>query len=149
MSNATTKIGYPVVSALNKPFWDGCERGELMIQFCRVCGKSQWYPRPLCVRCGRREIEWRKAMGGGSVYSFTIVRFPVQTYMNPVYFEGQFPYVVGLIELNDEKIRMYARIVECEDSKVEIGMPVEVTFLKLKENLHFPAFRPLRNPANT
>jgi uncharacterized OB-fold protein len=136
--------GFPKPSETSKPFWDACTRGNLVLQVCTKCMKFQWYPRSLCVRCGSTEgIEWRESKGKGIVYSFTIVRFPVQTYLNPVYYEGQFPYAVGLVELIYEKVRMYARIIECENSKIEIGMPVKVTFLKLKNTqFSFPAFRP-------
>jgi len=116
-----------------------------MIQYCKVCRKFQWYPRALCARCGGHEIEWRKSKGRGFLYSFTVVRFPLQTYSNPVFFEGQFPYVVGLVELDVEDVRMYARIVELDTSLVRIGMPVDVTYLKLKGKLYFPAFRPQGN----
>jgi uncharacterized OB-fold protein len=89
-------------------------------------------------------LEWRRASGQGEVYSYTIVRLPVQTYKNPLYFKNEIPYAVGLIEL-DEKVRMYARVVHCPIDKIEIGMKVEVTFLKLNSQINFPAFRPRKS----
>ena len=132
----------PEVTELSRPFWEGCRDNRLKIQFCKHCQTFQWYPRALCVRCSNsNDLEWRPVSGNGVVYSFTVVRFPVQTYENPVYFKEEFPYVVGLIELA-EGVRMYARIIDCPIDKVEIGMAVRAKFLKISDKLYFPAFQP-------
>jgi uncharacterized OB-fold protein len=134
-------LSFPQVTDLNRPFWEGCADGRLFLQFCEKCMKFQWYPRPLCIRCGRANLQWKESLGRGIVYSFTIVRFPVQTYRNPVYFKSEFPYAVGLVEL-EEKVRIYARITECDLSDIRIGMRVDLTFVRLTDALSFPAFRP-------
>ena len=40
-----------------RPFWDGCARGELLLQRCRDCGKPYFYPRPVCPACGSTDVE--------------------------------------------------------------------------------------------
>ena len=132
----------PVVTEHNKAFWDGCNRGEFLIQYCNSCESFQWYPREICARCGASDVGWKMTSGKGLVYSYTIIRAPSQTYRNPNYYSNELPYAVGLIEL-PERVRLYARILGCRLEDIEIGMKVEVTFLKLKEGIQFPAFKPL------
>jgi uncharacterized protein len=82
------------------PFWDGAERGELLVQRCHGCGAHQFYARPFCLACGADDPEWVSVSGAGTVYSAVCVRIPVVDDL-PV------PYAVGLVEL-DEGPRLLA-----------------------------------------
>ncbi len=124
----------PEPTEISRPYWEGCARHELLLQWCRACGKPQFYPRSICVHCGSSELEWRRASGRGVVYSFSVVhRAPEATL--PV------PYVVALVDL-DEGVRMMTNIVECPPEEVRVGQGVEVTFDDLGEGASVPVFRP-------
>ena len=82
--------------------------------------------------------EWIKLGGRGKVYSWTIIYPPVL----PA-FEDKTPYNVVLVQL-DEGIRMVSNLVDCDNDKIEIGMPVEVLFEKVSEDVTLPKFRPAR-----
>jgi len=74
--------------------------------------------------------------GRAMVLSFTIVRRPP----SPA-FAYEVPYVVALVTL-DEGPTLMTNIVGCAPEKVEIGMPVEVTFDDWTEEISIPKFQP-------
>ena len=102
----------PTPTAETKPFWDGCNLGELRYQACKVCGHVQYLPRRLCVTCHSEEIEWRVSGRRGAVYSHTTVyRAPTPA------FRADVPYVIALIQL-DEGFRMMLNIVNCKPEEL-------------------------------
>jgi uncharacterized OB-fold protein len=68
-----------------------------------------------------------KLKGEGKVVTYTII------HVAPEGFEGQAPYVMAIIEL-DEGPRITAQIVDCDVDKVEIGMKVKSTFRKIRQD---------------
>jgi len=64
----------------------------------------------------------------GIVESFTVIR------RNPPSgFERNVPYVVGIVKLKDG-VRVISQIVDCIPEEVWIGMPVELTFRRIRED---------------
>jgi len=118
-------------------FWAGCADGRLLYQHCGTCGADQFYPRPICLACGATP-GWATSGGRGRVYSFTIVR---QQHAAP--FRELVPYVVAMIEL-DEGVRLMGNVVDCEPESVAVGMPVEVFFAPVEDDLALPFWRPAR-----
>ena len=120
----------------NQWWWEGIERGELLIQKCRSCGTLRHPPRPMCPEC--QSIEWtgQKAKGKGTVYSFTVLHYPK--------FPGyEFPLACGLIEL-EEGTRVVTNIEGCEPSEIRVGMPVELSIESVDEEMKLPVFRPAK-----
>ncbi|HTT76255.1 MAG TPA: Zn-ribbon domain-containing OB-fold protein [Candidatus Binataceae bacterium] len=126
----------PVPTRETKPYWEGCKAHELRIQRCEACGHNQFYPRIYCTQCMSDRVEWIKASGRGHVLSYTIVHRPV----SPA-FAGEVPYVVALVTL-DEGPAMMTNLVGCVPERLEIGMPVMVTFEDWTEEIAIPKFRP-------
>ncbi len=126
----------PVPTRETLPFWEGCRRGELMIQRCGECRHFQFFPRLYCSRCMSERVEWVRASGGAEVSSFTIVRRPVSAA-----FAADTPYVVALVRL-DEGPTMMTNIVGCSPESVRIGMAVEAVFERLTDEISLPQFRP-------
>jgi len=117
-------------------WWDGCRRHKLLIQRCLTCGHHQFYPRIICTACTSDGLEWVRSTGRGKVRTFTICRLPVSRA-----YAGDLPYVIALIRL-DEGPTMMSNIVGCDPESVAIGMPVEVVFENLSEDITIPKFRP-------
>jgi uncharacterized protein len=132
---ATTSKPVPTPTLETRPYWEGCKRHELRIQRCAACGQYQFFPRIYCASCFSDRVEWIEASGRGKVQSFTIVRRPV----SPA-FAGDVPYIVALVTL-EEGPTMMTNIVGCAPEKVEIGVPVEVTFEDWTEEISVPKFR--------
>lgn len=116
-----------------KEFWDGAKRGKLMLQFCTETERFQHFPRPISLFTGRKTVEWREASGYGTVYSWTVTRSPWPGH------EQRVPYICAYVEL-DEGVRFLCNLVDCDENDIEIGMPVEVRWDRLTEEIAFPDF---------
>jgi hypothetical protein len=82
-------------------------------------------------------LEWAPASGRGEVYSYTTVfRPPTRD------FQPDVPYVVAVVELT-EGVRVISHIVDCPPDRVRIGMPVEVSFERVSDEIALPQFRPV------
>ncbi len=112
----------PIATASTRTFYDGCAEGVLRVQRCGDCRHTQFYPRLLCSACGSRSLAWIDAAGTGRIKSFTIIRRAVSAA-----FEGDVPYVVALVTL-DEGPTLMANVIGCSPEEVSIGRPVRVTF---------------------
>lgn len=117
----------------NLGFWEGVKRHELVFQKCKDCGMWVHPPRPTCPRCRSLEREWAPSSGRGKVYSRV-------TYRESVHPAFKAPYCVILVEL-EEGVRLISNIVDAEPDEVEIGMPVQVVFEDLAEDLTLAKFK--------
>ena len=119
--------------AESEPYWKAVNEGRLTVQRCTVCGACQLYPRWRCLRC-RGQVEWIDAAGGGTVYSFTVIR---QNFSRS--FRHLIPYVVALVDL-DEGARLMTNIVGCGPDDVAVGAAVRVRFEPVSEDAALPLF---------
>ncbi len=125
----------PRVTAETRPYWEGAAAAELRYQWCRPCGRPQFYPRVACAACGGRELEWRPSAGRGVVYAVTVVhRAP-----SPA-FRGDVPYAIALVDL-DEGFRMLANVIDADPAAVTIGTRVRLVFEQRGE-IALPQFTP-------
>ncbi|WP_421077326.1 Zn-ribbon domain-containing OB-fold protein [Methanothermococcus sp. Ax23] len=103
------------------------ERYNLIGTRCKTCGTVYFPSRNVCPKCRRKgDIEQYKLSGKGKIYTYSIIHTP------PKDFEKLAPYVIAIIEL-DEGPKLTAQ-VDCDIDKVQIGMPVEVAFRRIKED---------------
>jgi len=127
----------PVPMPEMAPYWAAARRHELQIPFCVPCGAFFFYPRAACPTCLSPEIEWRRASGRGRLHTFTLV------HRGPKGFPLDTPYVLAVVEL-DEGPRVMTNLVDVDATPeaVRIGMPVEVTFADVSDEIGLPRFRP-------
>lgn len=117
----------PIPEEEDKPFWDACNEGRLVIQNCRACNRLQHPPQPSCANCGSADnLDWREVSGRGRIYSYAVVHDnPV-----PLLFTDQ-PFNVAVIELEDDpEIKMFSHLPGTPLDEVPIGAPVQVVFEK-------------------
>ncbi len=133
----------PIVDDASRPFFDGALEGRLILRRCRACGTYMWPVggirtplRPRCVECFSGDLEWAPATGRGTLYSFALMH---QIY-HPA-FAAEVPYNISVIEL-DEGVRMTSNVVGCSNDELRIGMPLEVIFEQLDEQVAIPKFKP-------
>jgi uncharacterized OB-fold protein len=119
------------------PFWEGCARGELLVQACGSCGKWRMPPRPMCPHCRSTEVRWERTSGRGHVWSFIVPHPPLL----PAFSE-QAPYNAIIVELEeDPTIRFggnlvtdaHARIDSIDPATIQIGEPVSVVFHQIDD----------------
>lgn len=125
----------PLGNSDTQPFWEGCTRGELLLQRCTACGAYRHPPSPICPHCLSDQHAWLPASGRGTVYTFVVVRQALARG-----WDERIPYVVAVIEL-DEGPQFLTNLVNVEPEAVTIGMPVEVTFAE-QNGATLPLFRP-------
>jgi uncharacterized OB-fold protein len=126
----------PVVTPWARPYWDAAKEGRFILQKCADCDKHVFIPRLVCPHCFSDNLDWVKASGKGTVYSYSIVQNNA-----PSAFIDDMPYVVAIIRL-EEGVQMLSNIVGCDLDKLECDMPVEVTFEKLNDDFTLPKFKP-------
>ena len=123
----------PVPDADTQPYWDGCARGELLIQRCSKCDAWLWQPRPVCSSCQTPEPVWTRVSGDGVVASWTVIRPPTL----PAYAD-KVPFVILLVELL-EGVRLIGYLVgdagellrtSGEAEGIAIGTQVSLRFLE-------------------
>ncbi|MGI0090529.1 MAG: Zn-ribbon domain-containing OB-fold protein [Nitrososphaerales archaeon] len=130
------KKSLPGITPLSKPFWQATTQHKFLLQKCTSCGTFQWYPKPWCIECGSRNLEWTQASGLGEVYSFTIIREVVQ---NSPAFEEDLPYALAEIDLK-EGPRFVAQLKDVKPEEAEVGMRVKVTFIDATPEISIPKF---------
>ena len=131
------QIPLPRPTSLSAPHWDGCRESELRVQQCRDCSAYIFIPQDACTNCLSDQLEWATSSGRGQVYSYTIVHRPQRL-------EFEVPYAVAIIEL-EEGWRMLSNLIDVEMDAIEVGMPVEVTYRVMSDEITLPMFRP-RSP---
>ena len=123
------KITPPAVNPETKPFWDAAREGRFLVPFCAACGEAHWYPRAICPFCAGDKVEWRKASGKGTIYTFSVMRRVKE------------PYAIAHVTLA-EGPTMLTNIVNCDFDKLHIGQPVAVVFQETEGGPPVPMFKP-------
>jgi uncharacterized OB-fold protein len=125
----------PLIGRDNAFFWEGVERGELLIQRCCACGRLRHPPRPMCPGC--RSLEWDtvRACGAASVHSFVVSHHPA--------FPGfEYPLITVVGQLA-EGTRYVANLLDVDATDVHIGMAVRVEIREVEKGLRLPVFVPV------
>lgn len=114
----------PENDGLDKPYWEGTRRGELLVQRCRKCGTFQWGPEWICHKCLAFDLDWHKVSGKGRIYSWERPWHPVHPAL-----KDHGPYIVVLVELPDAgNVRMLGNLLGDARQEVKIGAEVEAVF---------------------
>ena len=127
----------PVITEDSRPFWEGCQQGKLLLQYCGACQRYQFYPRLFCMQCGSGSLRWVEASGRGVIYSYTIIH----QNKSPE-FVGDTPYNVAIIQL-EEGPRLLSNIVDSSLADLRVDLPVTVVFDAVSDTIALPHFRPL------
>jgi uncharacterized OB-fold protein len=136
MSESPMLKPQPRVTQLNRPFWDGCNNGRLVIQKCRACTRAVFYPRVCCPFCKAGDLDWVEASGRGKVISHTTVH---RTHHDS--FNTEAPYVFAAVAL-EEGPWLYAQVLEAPtDSTSLVGRSVTATFVDHGPRQKIAAFR--------
>ncbi len=118
-------------------FWDGCQRGELVLQRCKDTGKAYFPPRPFSPYTGTRNVSVFEASGRATLHSYVIHHRPVPGFTPP--------YAIAVVTL-EEGPRMMTNIVDCPQTPeaLVLDMPLKVTFEKLDDAITLPQFAPAK-----
>jgi uncharacterized OB-fold protein len=127
----------PVPLPETRPYWSAARRHELTLPYCTACQTFHFYPRAVCPTCLAGNLEWRRVSGRGRLHTFTVV------HRGPKDFPLGTPYVLAVVVL-DEGPRLLTNLVgvDADPAALCIGMPVEVVFADVSDDVALPHFRP-------
>lgn len=125
MSDAKTN---PIADIALEPYWEAARDGRLLLKHCAACGKTHYYPRPLCPFCMSDETSWVEAAGTATVYSWSVQR------------RADPPYAIAFVTLS-EGPTMLTALVDCDLDALAIDQPVRLAFEE-RDGQPTPVFRP-------
>lgn len=134
----TYKKPLPLISDVNRAFWDAAKRHQLRLQRCAKCSRYWYPPGPVCPFCWSRDFDWSEVSGRGKVTSWVV--------FHQLYYEGfkdDIPYNVAQVELA-EGPRLIANLVDVRNEDIRMDMPVEVIFEDVTADVTLPQFRPVK-----
>lgn len=137
MSDNKPRADLPTIEDASKPYWDAAKAGKLLIAKCQACEKVHHYPRPFCPSCWSEDVVQVEASGRGTLYTYSTV------YMNDLHpFKERLPYIAAMVEL-EEGPRLMTNMVDCEPADLEVGMPVQVVFRPITDEIDATVFQPV------
>lgn len=129
----------PAISSLNQAYWDGLKRREFVMPKCGGCEKIWYPPTPFCPACWSRDFSWEKLSGRGRVNSWVVFH---QAYFSSL--KDDIPYNVAEVEL-EEGPRLLTNLVEIDNADIQIGMPVEIIFDDITDEVTLAKFKPVKD----
>ncbi len=137
MAESEQQIPLPVTQPESDFYWEKAKNHELWVRKCNACNKAYFYPRDFCPKCHSRDVSWVQSSGKGTLYAFSIV------HRSPPPFRQRCPYVVALVEVEDgTRIPTNLVMDDPTPEKIKIGMPLEVIFEDVTEEVTLPKFKP-------
>jgi len=126
----------PAINESNRPFWEAARRHELVAYGC-ACG-ALYSQVTECTACSNPVMGWTRVSGRGQVFTFCIF----QQAFHPAW-KDDIPYNVAYVKL-DEGPLLISNIVGCANENIHIGMPVEVVFDDITDEITLPKFKPIK-----
>lgn len=139
MNSPTLHKPLPAITDLTRPFWEAAKNRKFVLQKCSKCATFQFFPKPWCIDCGSRDLQWVDAKPFGTVYSHTVSRTVGMNYPG---WAADLPVLMCLIDL-DDGARMYGQVTGCQPEDLKIGMRVQVHFEDISEQAAIPKFKPV------
>ncbi len=109
--------------AEDSPFFLGLSEGRLMGSRCTKAGCKFVYatPRGHCMVCGS-PTEWVPLPLKGRIHSWTTCHFGSEAFLKET------PYNLCLVEFEGAGSLLLARLKDCVESDLYVGMPIEARF---------------------
>jgi uncharacterized OB-fold protein len=132
----------PHIDDENRPFWQGAQRGELVLQRCRDTRRLVFPPRSVSPWGERRAPVWEAVSGRGTIWSVVVPHAPLMAQ-----FTELAPYNVVLVALDeDSTVRLVGNVVveagapidSVDPATIEIGAAVHVVFETVNAEVSMP-----------
>jgi uncharacterized OB-fold protein len=126
----------PRINRDSAPYWKSSKEHNLKLQRCSRCERFRFYPSLSCHFCSSLEFEWLPISGRGEVHTYSVV------YRGPgAPFADLLPLVVAMVTL-EEGPTMMSNIVGTDPEDVRIGMPVQIAYEDVNDQITLPVFEP-------
>ncbi|WP_196912306.1 Zn-ribbon domain-containing OB-fold protein [Pseudomonas nitroreducens] len=125
----------PELNGLNRAFWTGGARGELLIQRCVDCRHWLHPAGIVCPQCMSRNLGTEAVSGLGTIEALTVNHQP--------WTPGQaVPYAIAIVSLDEQDgLQLTTNIVGCDPLQAHIGQRVRVVF-EHQDDVYLPFFTP-------
>jgi uncharacterized OB-fold protein len=128
----------PLADTTTLPWWQAAAEHRLVVQRCTACAHTRHPPAPVCPECRSDDADWLELSGRGEVYTYTLVHRPIAA-------GQQLPFAIAVVALEGSGgLRMISNLVDVAPEAIEIGMPVELVWEDMSDDLAIPRFRPAR-----
>jgi hypothetical protein len=104
---------------------------KLMASKCSGCGAIWLPPRPICLKCYGKDMEWMEMRGKGKIITFTVIYVGPQP-MTEAGYSRDNPYCTAIVEL-EEGLRISAQIIGVDATRpesIQVGAPVTAEFVE-------------------
>jgi uncharacterized OB-fold protein len=132
-----TQLPAPGWEPMTEGYWLNAGKGKFVVQQCGDCGAHRWPPAFACYACQSMKWDWDELPGTGTVFTYT--------WADQRAVPDSPLYNVSVIELDGtqgEPVRLMTQVVDVDRESLQIGIPVEVAFQKLDEEVSVPFFKP-------
>jgi uncharacterized OB-fold protein len=127
MTNPALLPPIPIPDPDSAPFWEGLPAGKLML--CRCDDTGTWIHPPLeRSRFTGGPVHFEEVSGGGSIFSYIVVQQQLVPGRTP-------PYVIGIVELDEQPGLRINAVINAEPADVRIGQRVRMTVADLGESV--------------
>ena len=125
----------PVITEFEKPFWEGLQNKQLLIQKCHECGNVQFPPSSVCTRCLSDKVEWTVYNDKATLWSKVV--------FHKIYFKqyDDVPYTVGMAKIKGGPI-VTGRIAEKHAKTLNLDDPVRIEFCTTVDGTVLVVFEP-------
>jgi len=120
-----------------RPYWDACDRMELVFQACAACGAPRHPPGPLCPHCRSAEENWIPAPEQGRIYTWTWVHHPSHEAVRE-----SLPYNIVLVTFAGiAGVRLVSNVIDAGAHDLAVGRRVRLVWQARPGGGYLPRFR--------
>ncbi len=109
-------------------FFTNLKEGKFTTTKCKSCGEILWQPRVVCPHCNSDEMEWIDLPQEGKLFAFTEV-----FYGAPLGMEEDAPFSIGIVDLEDPKMKVLARIDDAHYEDLEFGQEMKLKIITFED----------------
>jgi uncharacterized OB-fold protein len=125
----------PGLDGLSAEFYAFCKQERLHFQRCSACLTFRHVPREMCAECNSFEWEWVASTGKGTVFTWTVI----ERALHPAFADAT-PMAPVVVEM-EEGVRLLANMLDCPPAELAMGMPVEIAYEAVTDEVTLPRFR--------
>lgn len=131
MITATSLHLLPEPTSVSRPFWEGLQRGRVVLQRCRGCHYHVFYPRSHCPHCLSPDLAWKEISGLATLHTYTVPR------------DEPASGIVAIVEL-DVGPRLTTNLVGIPETDIRIGMRLKPVFKSVSSEITLLCFTGLQ-----
>jgi len=119
----------------SESYWEACQAECLSTPLCEDCGHRWLPPSKLCPVCLSENVLLAPVSGRARLYSWVVVHRSQHPALH-----GEPPFNVAIVELEEGPL-LHTRIEGVEEKDFWIGMPLQVSYDHVDDEIALPVFQ--------